>query len=63
MVNRNSYVAIAGAVNNIDGSGIFRESRNTDRSSWSWQFGVTAWGGMICPDFNHVTFRQVSRTG
>jgi prepilin-type N-terminal cleavage/methylation domain-containing protein/prepilin-type processing-associated H-X9-DG protein len=59
MVNRNSYVAIAGAVNNIDGSGIFRESRNTDGSSWSWQFGVTAWGGMICPDFNHVTFSSV----
>jgi prepilin-type N-terminal cleavage/methylation domain-containing protein/prepilin-type processing-associated H-X9-DG protein len=55
-VNRNSYVAIAGAVNNLDGSGQFRESRNTDQSSWSWQFGVTAWGGMICPDFNHINF-------
>src|SRR5205807_9081331 len=32
MVNRNSYVAIAGAVNNLDGSGQFKESRNTDDS-------------------------------
>jgi prepilin-type processing-associated H-X9-DG protein len=59
LVNRNSYVAIAGAVNNIDGSGIFRESRNTDGSSWSWQFGQTAWGGMIVPDFSRVTFASV----
>jgi prepilin-type N-terminal cleavage/methylation domain-containing protein/prepilin-type processing-associated H-X9-DG protein len=58
-VNRNSYVAIAGAVNDIDGSGVFHESRNTDTTSWSWQFGITAWGGMICPDYNHVTFASV----
>src|SRR5579862_2437325 len=38
LVNRNSYVAIAGAVNNADGTGRFLESRNTDGSSWSWQF-------------------------
>ncbi|MFL5244047.1 MAG: DUF1559 domain-containing protein, partial [Gemmataceae bacterium] len=59
LVNRNSYVAIAGAVNNIDGSGIFHESRNTDNSSWTWQFGITAWGGMIAPDWNHVNFASV----
>jgi prepilin-type N-terminal cleavage/methylation domain-containing protein/prepilin-type processing-associated H-X9-DG protein len=59
LVNRNSYVAIAGAVNNIDGSGQFRETRNTDNSSWSWQFGITAWGGMICPDYNRVNFASV----
>ncbi|HEV3083574.1 MAG TPA: DUF1559 domain-containing protein, partial [Gemmataceae bacterium] len=58
-VNRNSYVAIAGAVNNLDGSGQFLESRNTDGSSWSWQFGITAWGGMICPDYSGVKFSSV----
>ena len=59
MVNRNSYVAIAGAVNNIDGTGLFKETRNTDGSSWSAGWGITAWGGMICPDYNHVTFASV----
>ena len=53
-VTRNSYVAIAGAVNNLDGSGLFRESRNTDGSSWSIQWGITAWGGMIVPGFSSV---------
>jgi len=59
LVNRNSYVAIAGAVNNLDGTGQFRESRNTDGSSWSWQFGITAWGGMIVPDYSSVKFSSV----
>jgi prepilin-type N-terminal cleavage/methylation domain-containing protein/prepilin-type processing-associated H-X9-DG protein len=54
-VTRNSYVAIAGAVDNLDGSGGFRESRNTDTSSWSYQWGVTAWGGMLVPGFSRVT--------
>jgi len=52
-VTRNSYVAIAGAVNNLDQSGQFKESRNT-KDSWSIQWGVTAWGGMISPGFNNV---------
>ncbi len=60
LVNRNSYVAIAGAVDNLDGSGLFRESRNTDSSSWSWQFGITAWGGVIVPDWNNVRFGSIS---
>jgi prepilin-type N-terminal cleavage/methylation domain-containing protein/prepilin-type processing-associated H-X9-DG protein len=60
LVNRNSYVAIAGAVNKLDAAGIFHESRNTDASSWSWQFGITAWGGMIVPDYSHVTFATVT---
>jgi type II secretory pathway pseudopilin PulG len=55
-VTRNSYVAIAGAVNNIDGSGLFLESRNTNGSSWSHDFGITAWGGIIHPAFGRVTF-------
>jgi prepilin-type processing-associated H-X9-DG protein len=59
LVNRNSYVAIAGAVNNIDGTGVFKESRNTDKSSWSWQFGITAWGGMITPDWQGTKFSSV----
>jgi prepilin-type N-terminal cleavage/methylation domain-containing protein len=60
LVNRNSYVAIAGAVNNLDGSGQFRESRNTDNSSWSWQFGITAWGGVICPDYQGIKFTSIT---
>jgi prepilin-type N-terminal cleavage/methylation domain-containing protein/prepilin-type processing-associated H-X9-DG protein len=58
-VTRNSYVAIAGAVDQLDAAGLFRESRNTDASSWSFDFGITAWGGMIVPDFSHVTFSTV----
>jgi len=54
-VTRNSYVAIAGAVNNLDGSGQFRETRNTDSSSWSANFGITAWGGILSPGFSRVT--------
>jgi prepilin-type N-terminal cleavage/methylation domain-containing protein/prepilin-type processing-associated H-X9-DG protein len=59
-VNRNSYVAIAGAVNNIDGSGLFRESRNTDSSSWSAAFGITAWGGVIHPDWGNIRIGLIS---
>jgi prepilin-type N-terminal cleavage/methylation domain-containing protein/prepilin-type processing-associated H-X9-DG protein len=60
LVTRNSYVAIAGAVNNLDGSGQFRESRNTDSTSWSYHFGPTAWGGMIVPGFSRITFSGVT---
>src|SRR5262249_47258120 len=60
LVTRNSYVAIAGAVNNIDGSGLFRESRNTDSSSWSIDFGITAWGGIIAPAFNRVRMTSIT---
>jgi prepilin-type N-terminal cleavage/methylation domain-containing protein/prepilin-type processing-associated H-X9-DG protein len=60
LVNRNSYVAIAGAVNNLDGSGQFRESRNTDGSSWSWQFGITAWGGVIVPDNANIKITSIT---
>jgi len=47
-------VAIAGAVNNADGNGLFKETRLTT-SSWSPDFGVTAWGGIIVPGFSRVT--------
>ena len=59
-VTRNSYVAIAGAVNRLDAAGLFRESRNTDGSSWSSDFGITAWGGMIAPAFSRVGFSGVT---
>jgi prepilin-type processing-associated H-X9-DG protein len=59
-VTRNSYVAIAGAVDRVDGAGLFRESRNTDASSWSIDFGITAWGGIIVPAFSRVTLGAVS---
>src|SRR5262245_20554916 len=60
LVTRNSYVAIAGAVDNLDGSGQFRESRNTDATSWSFDFGPTAWGGIIVPGFSRVSLGGVS---
>jgi prepilin-type N-terminal cleavage/methylation domain-containing protein/prepilin-type processing-associated H-X9-DG protein len=59
LVTRNSYVAIAGAVDKLDTAGLFRESRNTDGSSWSRDFGPTAWTGMIAPEFNRVSFTTV----
>jgi len=59
-VTRNSYVAIAGAFDNIDGTGAFRESRNTDTSSWSAEWGVNAWGGIIAPCFSKVTLSNIS---
>src|SRR5207237_4715130 len=59
-VTRNSYVAIAGAVDRLDAAGQFRESRNTDSSSWSTDFGITSWGGMIVPAFGKVTFSSVA---
>jgi prepilin-type N-terminal cleavage/methylation domain-containing protein/prepilin-type processing-associated H-X9-DG protein len=58
-VTRNSYVAIAGAVNKLDPGGIFRETRNTDGSSWSWQWGITAWGGIIVPGWSRVTLSTI----
>jgi prepilin-type processing-associated H-X9-DG protein len=59
-VNRNSYVAIAGAVDRLDAAGLFRESRNTDASSWSIDFGITAWGGVIVPDWSGVKISGVT---
>jgi prepilin-type N-terminal cleavage/methylation domain-containing protein/prepilin-type processing-associated H-X9-DG protein len=59
MVNRNSYVAIAGAVNKLDPAGLFLETRNTDSTSWTIGWGITAWGGMICPDYQHINFASV----
>jgi prepilin-type N-terminal cleavage/methylation domain-containing protein/prepilin-type processing-associated H-X9-DG protein len=60
LVTRNSYVAIAGAVDRLDTAGLFRESRNTDDSSWSHDFGITAWGGVITPDWNAVRIASVT---
>jgi prepilin-type N-terminal cleavage/methylation domain-containing protein/prepilin-type processing-associated H-X9-DG protein len=60
LVTRNSYVAIAGAVDRLDAGGLFRESRNTDSSSWSIDFGITAWGGCIVPAFSRVRFSSIS---
>jgi prepilin-type N-terminal cleavage/methylation domain-containing protein/prepilin-type processing-associated H-X9-DG protein len=61
LVNRNSYVAIAGAVNNIDGTGQFKESRNTDGSGWTQGgWGITAWGGVICPDNQGIKLASMS---
>lgn len=58
-VTRNSYVAIAGAVDRLDANGLFRERRNTDASSWTIDFGITAWGGLIVPAFSKITFGQI----
>ena len=52
-VMRPSYVAIAGAINDIDGSGQFRETRLTV-NGWAPDFGLTAWGGVVVPGFSSV---------
>jgi len=57
---RNSYVAIAGAFDDIDGTGAFRESRNTTTASWSAEWGVNAWGGVIAPCFSKVTIQGIT---
>jgi prepilin-type N-terminal cleavage/methylation domain-containing protein/prepilin-type processing-associated H-X9-DG protein len=59
-VTRNSYVAIAGAVDRLDAGGLFRETRNTNANSWTNDFGITAWGGLIAPAFNRVTLGAVT---
>ena len=59
-VTRSSYVSLAGAVNRVDAAGVFRETRNTDASSWSNDFGVTAWGGIIVPGFSRVSLLGIS---
>src|SRR5262249_32029812 len=58
--NRNSYVAIAGAVDRLDAAGVFRERRNTDASSWSIDFGITAWGGVLVPDWSGVNIAAIA---
>jgi len=59
-VTRNSYVSISGAVDRLDAGAVFRESRNTDSSSWSYDFGITAWGGIIVPAFSRVTMATIT---
>jgi len=56
---RPSYVAIAGAVDNIDLSGQFKETRWT-KSGWSPEFGKTAWGGVIVPGFSNITLSNIT---
>jgi prepilin-type N-terminal cleavage/methylation domain-containing protein/prepilin-type processing-associated H-X9-DG protein len=60
LVTRNSYVAIAGAVDRLDAAGLFRESRNTNVNSWSHDFGVTAWGGVLVPDWSGVRIASIT---
>jgi len=50
-ITRSSYLTIAGAVNNIDGSGNFKEARVTDSSSWCAWAGQSSWGGPLPPGF------------
>jgi prepilin-type N-terminal cleavage/methylation domain-containing protein/prepilin-type processing-associated H-X9-DG protein len=58
-VTRPSYVAIAGAMDRLDPQGLFRESRMTT-SSWSPEFGLTAWGGAIVPGFSRITLSGIT---
>lgn len=58
-VMRPSYVAIAGAVNNIDLSGQFRENRLTT-SGWSPEFGLTGWGGAIVPGWSNLKLTNIT---
>jgi prepilin-type N-terminal cleavage/methylation domain-containing protein/prepilin-type processing-associated H-X9-DG protein len=56
-VTRSSYLAIVGAVDNIDGTGVFRERRNTDSTSWSQDRGRNSWGGPLTVGFYRVTIQ------
>jgi len=52
-------VAIAGAVDGL-GGGQFRESRNTTSASWTNAFGITAWGGILVPDYSKITMSSIT---
>jgi len=56
MVTQTSYVSICGAVDNIDGTGAFRESRVTS-PGWAPTHVITAWGGLITPGFKRITLQ------
>jgi prepilin-type N-terminal cleavage/methylation domain-containing protein/prepilin-type processing-associated H-X9-DG protein len=60
MVMRASYLAIAGAVNNIDGTGVFRERRVTDNTSWCSWAGFNSWGGVITNGFQRITVQGIA---
>ncbi len=51
-VTRSSYVGIAGAVDNIDGTGAFREVRTS--TGWSGS-GIMSVGGLLPPGFRRIT--------
>ena len=55
-LTRSSYIGVAGAINNIDGSGLFQESRND--AGWS-NSGISSWGGMLTPGFQGVSIARV----
>ena len=59
-VTRNSYVALVGAVNNIDGTGVFRETRNTDGTSWAASNGINAWGGAMTLGFYSIAIQRIA---
>jgi len=59
MVTRSSYVGIAGAVDNIDGTGAFRESRAS--AGWSGA-GIMSSGGVLPPGFRRVTLAMPDGT-
>ncbi len=51
-ITRSSYVGIAGAVDNIDGTGAFKEARTS--AGWSNR-GVMSVGGILPPGFHRIT--------
>jgi prepilin-type N-terminal cleavage/methylation domain-containing protein len=59
-VTRSSYVSIAGAVDRLDVNGIFRETRNTTSASWSSDFGITSWGGIIVPGYSGIRMSSLT---
>ncbi len=59
-VTRSSYVALVGAVDNIDGTGAFKEIRNTDNTSWSASHGRNAWGGAMTLGFVSIAIQRIA---
>ncbi len=59
-VTRSSYLAVVGAVDNIDGTGAFKEIRNTDSTSWSASHGRNAWGGAFTLGFVNIAIQRIA---
>ncbi len=54
-LTRSSYVAISGAVNDIDGTGVFKEKRIS-----AGPHGNTSYGGALAVGFNRVTLPGIT---
>ncbi len=60
-VTRSSYVAVTGAITDIDGTGTFIEKRNTNGGGWSGGGrGRNAWGGAMTLGFVSIGIARIA---